>query len=47
MNIRQIRSLIYCGEYDKAINILCDIIEEQNKQIEDLKEQIEKAVIKL
>jgi hypothetical protein len=41
MNTRQIRSLVYCQEYDKAINMLCDIIERQQKDIEDLKSKLE------
>ena len=39
MNIRQIRSLIYCQEYDKALDMLCSIIEKQQKEIDKLKEE--------
>jgi FtsZ-binding cell division protein ZapB len=39
MNIRQIRSLVYCQEYDKAINMLCDEIEKLQKEIKELKEE--------
>ena len=41
MNIRQIRSLVYCQEYDKAINMLCDVIEKQEKEIKELKDKLE------
>lgn len=47
MNTRQIRSMVYCQDFEKAINMLCDVIEKQDKQIKDLKEQMEKAVVKL
>jgi len=47
MNTRQIRSMAYCQDFEKAINMLCDVIEKQDKQIKDLKEQMEKAVVKL
>ena len=47
MNTRQIRSMAYCQDYEKAINMLCDIIEKQEKEIKDLKEQVDKAVVKL
>lgn len=38
--IRQIRSLVYCQEYDKAINMLLDIIEKQQKEIKELQEKV-------
>ena len=47
MNTRQIRSMAYCQDFEKAINMLCDVIEKQDNHIKDLKEQMEKAVVKL
>lgn len=37
--IRQINSFIYCKEYDKALKFLLDIVEKQQKQIDELTEE--------
>jgi len=39
-NIRQIRSFIYTQDYDKALTLLLDIIEKQNKEVQELKDKV-------
>lgn len=44
MDTRYILRAAYDGEYEKAIKLLVDIIEKQQKEIKELKE---KVVVKL
>ena len=41
MNDRQIRRLAYDGNYQRAIELLCDIIQDQEDKIEELNQRLE------
>lgn len=43
MNLRQIYRLVYDGYHQKAIELLCEIVEEQDKRITELENKLKES----